>query len=117
MPTTKKEFERRVAALEREVAVLRAQNGQFEAAVTAVGRLIESHSELLLRAASVRDTVISTRSIQVVDKDGRVAIQLATGPNGEPLVHLVHRAPDGDIRHVDENVLFPPATNKGVNDG
>ena len=22
----------------------------------------------------------------------------------------------GEIRHVDENVLFPPATHKGVND-
>ena len=115
MPT-KKEFEHRVATLEREVAALRAQNGQFSDAVNAIGRLINSHSDLMVVAASKDDTVVRTRALQIVDKDGRVAIQLATGPEGQPLVHLVHRAPDGEIRHVQENVLFPTDTHKGVND-
>ena len=116
MTTNTKKLERRVAVLEQQVAVLRLHHGQFEDAVNAVSRLINAHSDLMVIAASKDDTVTRTRALQIVDRRGNVTIQLTTGADNEPLIHVVHRTESGEIRHVQENVLFPPATHKGVND-
>ena len=107
---TKKSLEDRIAILESELATQRGQRDSLGQIVTALATLFES------LAAASKNTVVCTRALQIVDRRGNVTIQLTTGADNEPLVHLIHRNESGEIRHVDENVLFPPATHKGVND-
>lgn len=108
-------LERRVACLEGELVGLREQNVRLDGIITSIAEMIESHAQLLITSAGP-DKVIVARGLQIIDDDGRVAIMLSVGPNGEPLVQLVRRDSSGEIRHIAENALFPKDTKKGVND-
>ena len=116
MPTDPKILEQRIACLESELAQVHAHFNHLGALVTSAAELIERQVQRLEAAATSTERVFVGRGLQIVNETGDVVIRLGVGPEGQPLIHLVNYGDRGEIKSVDENVLFPKPTEKEVND-
>lgn len=93
-----KQLERRVAALEGQVAALLT-------AMAPVPQAIAGCVALCDQAASVSRDAVVTREIQIVDAQGNVVLRLAATEQGKPIVQIVTRDASGEIATVDENLF------------
>ena len=117
MPTDPPILEQRIACLESELAQVHAHLKHLGALVTSAAETIERQVQRLEAAATSTERIFVGRGLQIVDANGNVVIQLTTSPDGEPLCHVVRYGDRGEVKSVDENVLFPKPTQKGENDG
>lgn len=93
-----KQLERRVVALEGQVAALLT-------AMAPVPQAIAGCVALCNEAAFVGQAVVVTREVKIVDAQGRVVLRLAATDNGTPVVQVVTRDASGEIATVDENLF------------
>ena len=93
-----KELERRIVALEGQVAALLT-------AMAPVPQAIAGCVALCDQAASVSRDAVVTREVQIVDAAGNVVLRLAATDEGRPVVQLVRRDVSGEIVGVDENLF------------